>query len=897
MASNNIARLGVVLGLDTAEFSASIDKAISENKKLAREIQRDTNSSVGMLAELKYATEDYGKTLTKVAIIEREIAGGRLKFATDEMKTKLLQQAAAYDKVAASATAAQKASKAQGGMNEWQKQGLMYQTTDFVTQIASGQNVLIAAIQQGGQLKDQMGGIVPMFRMLGGILFTTTGAVVAMAAGFGVLAIGMYQGREEVDKLNKTILLTGNYAQMSANDFQGMARVISSSSSSSIGQVKDILSAMISSGQFTKQTFNSVATVIEKYAELADLTGKQAAEKLIPSLDGSASSALKLNNQFHFLTLEQYKHIEALNTQGKKQEAITETTDLLNESFNRQKRELGYLDTALQATTKFFSDFWDAVKGMGKAEAAEEKIIRLQTTINSLREKGAPKSRFPGDLNPENFNKELARLEAEKKQLTDQLVAEKNRSDKTIEESDKITAYTEAGGADKASQIRKQIADADRAARLANAMNTNNVLIKLDKDLAFAKEKIDADYQENIKGKGAVFQKEYEQLKNTQTIQVINEFNLKLKDLLKQQTSLYQDAAKAERVAKYTELMSWQDEEHKIIEEGTFNLIEIRAKYNQDIADKDSAFVAARTAVFKAETDKEISSRDAKLNAYYDKTRIKNIDAAIKEREDRQKIADEEIKVTYERVQKDVDFYAKAKEASDIEKAKLETQINMVGFSEKKVKIAEAELQYQREIRDLEKSGLYNEATLAKMKQDAKDKRDATVNIIQLGDKLKELKAINDVVWQSMSDAIDNFVDKGISSFEDFTKRILQELLKIELKKQALAMFNMAGNAGGIFSTITSFLGFADGGNPPVNQPSMVGERGPELFVPKTAGTIIPNNQLAAMGSGQTINYNGPYIASMNAIDTQSGVQFLAKNKQAVWATYQSANRSIPMSR
>jgi hypothetical protein len=34
MASQNIARLGVVLGLDTAEFTASIDKAISENAKL-----------------------------------------------------------------------------------------------------------------------------------------------------------------------------------------------------------------------------------------------------------------------------------------------------------------------------------------------------------------------------------------------------------------------------------------------------------------------------------------------------------------------------------------------------------------------------------------------------------------------------------------------------------------------------------------------------------------------------------------------------------------------------------------------------------------------------------------------------------------------------------------------
>jgi len=48
---------------------------------------------------------------------------------------------------------------------------------------------------------------------------------------------------------------------------------------------------------------------------------------------------------------------------------------------------------------------------------------------------------------------------------------------------------------------------------------------------------------------------------------------------------------------------------------------------------------------------------------------------------------------------------------------------------------------------------------------------------------------------------------------------------------------------------------------------------------------------------GQTINYNGPIIQNMNAIDTQSGLQFLAKNKQGVFAAYQSANRSIPMSR
>jgi hypothetical protein len=44
--------------------------------------------------------------------------------------------------------------------------------------------------------------------------------------------------------------------------------------------------------------------------------------------------------------------------------------------------------------------------------------------------------------------------------------------------------------------------------------------------------------------------------------------------------------------------------------------------------------------------------------------------------------------------------------------------------------------------------------------------------------------------------------------------------------------------------------GFAEGGRPPVGVPSMVGERGRELFVPDMAGLIIPNNQTERIVSG-----------------------------------------------
>lgn len=46
---------------------------------------------------------------------------------------------------------------------------------------------------------------------------------------------------------------------------------------------------------------------------------------------------------------------------------------------------------------------------------------------------------------------------------------------------------------------------------------------------------------------------------------------------------------------------------------------------------------------------------------------------------------------------------------------------------------------------------------------------------------------------------------------------------------------------------------YAEGGRPPVGVPSIVGERGKELFVPDQAGTIFNREQLAGMGGGTTV--------------------------------------------
>ena len=189
-----------------------------------------------------------------------------------------------------------------------------------------------------------------------------------------------------------------------------------------------------------------------------------------------------------------------------------------------------------------------------------------------------------------------------------------------------------------------------------------------------------------------------------------------------------------------------------------------------------------------------------------------------------------------------------------------------------------------------------------------------------------KLKKTDDILedirdgFKSLGASIVDAFMSGKSAGEMF-RSVLIDIFKRMATKQFNQLFDMLAPQGkGLFGFASGFLGggaslsdlsaagggsnfaalaasgfMADGGPVQGNEAYVIGERGPELFIPNASGTIVPNHML--MGGGQTVNYNGPYIANMQAIDTQSAAQFLAKNKMSVWAANQSATRSIPQSR
>ena len=145
-----------------------------------------------------------------------------------------------------------------------------------------------------------------------------------------------------------------------------------------------------------------------------------------------------------------------------------------------------------------------------------------------------------------------------------------------------------------------------------------------------------------------------------------------------------------------------------------------------------------------------------------------------------------------------------------------------------------------------------------------------------------------DAVYNDMGSALDKFVETGKLSFSDLARSIIIDLEKIALKSAVIGVFKAMG-IGDIFS----LPGKAAGGPVNAGQAYMVGEGGgPEMFIPNTSGTIVPNNRLGSSGGmgGNTYITN-----NISAIDSRSVSQLFAEHRQTLFGNVEQARRELPL--
>ena len=159
----------------------------------------------------------------------------------------------------------------------------------------------------------------------------------------------------------------------------------------------------------------------------------------------------------------------------------------------------------------------------------------------------------------------------------------------------------------------------------------------------------------------------------------------------------------------------------------------------------------------------------------------------------------------------------------------------------------------------------------------------------------EQSKTYFETFTRGVEDVFVKFVQTGKLSFKDLANSMIAEFARIQAKKMLTGLFDMGGGSSGgfgsLFSGIGKLFGFAGGGSPPVGKASIVGERGPELFVPRSAGTIIPNNQLGM--AGQVINTAVSY--NISAVDAQSFKSMLARDPEFIHNVAEQGRRQLPI--
>lgn len=247
---------------------------------------------------------------------------------------------------------------------------LPMQFTDIFTGLASGQKPLQVLLQQGGQLKDVFGGIGPALRASAGYV---TGLINPLTLATGaVLALGTayFKGAQESVEFNKALILTGNYADTTAESLADVAAQMDDIAGVTTKSAAAALAEVASTGRFTAEQITLVATAAENMRVGTGKAVQDTVKEFLRLREDPVRAVLQLNDTYHFLTRSTYDQIKALQEQGREVDAATVAIDAyagaINSRIPQITENLGFLERAWRGIKQAVIEAGDEMLKIGR---------------------------------------------------------------------------------------------------------------------------------------------------------------------------------------------------------------------------------------------------------------------------------------------------------------------------------------------------------------------------------------------------------------------------------------------------------------------------------------------------------------------------------------------------
>jgi lambda family phage tail tape measure protein len=343
------------LAIDVTASTASLQAAMTQGANVTdREMKRVQRA-------VEYAT-----TVLKAMEKAQRTANGA---AADQARTSQVAERVADQ--------ARKAGISVGQMNSALR-NTPAQISDIATQLAGGQSPFLVMTQQGLQMRDMFGGFGGMFRGLSTMISPVGVALGATAAASGAVAFAFAQASKEQESFNRAMALTNGYAGVTNAGLTAVAERVARTSSVTVGAARDIGQALVQTGRVGPGALEGMSLAVAKLQALSGESAESLVKDFARMRDGVAKWAAEHNKQYHFITLAEYKQIEAAEKAGDVNKAVDLTLSSLNGKLQESK-------SGWTSLTQAVSGYWESLKKAVGPSSNEDKVSDLRAQLNALR--------------------------------------------------------------------------------------------------------------------------------------------------------------------------------------------------------------------------------------------------------------------------------------------------------------------------------------------------------------------------------------------------------------------------------------------------------------------------------------------------------------------------------
>lgn len=267
--------------------------------------------------------------------------------------------------------------------------GVPAQITDIFVSLQGGQRPMTVLLQQGGQLKDMFGGIVPAAQALTSTALKMISPVTVLAGASALLFAAYHQGSSELDEYRNHLDMTGNALGVTTGQLSDMSAQMARASDITRGQAVAALTEVAKSGKIAGDQIETVATAAARSANVLGRETSDVVAEFAKLADEPSKAAAELNEKYNFLSISVYRQIRALEEQGRTQDAVRLAVDefgrVTNERLDGVEKSLGSVERAWLFVKNEAKGAWDAMLNVGRPAGLNDQLKEAEERLGTLR--------------------------------------------------------------------------------------------------------------------------------------------------------------------------------------------------------------------------------------------------------------------------------------------------------------------------------------------------------------------------------------------------------------------------------------------------------------------------------------------------------------------------------